>query len=920
MARYALEVGLDDGIEGSLVWGNAITREQAAQMALNTIKAPLVAYKDGTTIIINGEKVSFGSGDAYYVTTTLAKEQRISKQTLSNTKEYTVEFGEKYFPKLILTDGMTDAFGRPAHIWTYKTEDIGTYTDNDLLVVEYTDSVKGKEAYNDIGYSVINQYDLHVYVDGAESKSITKADLTKSNNNTLNNTDKGVLTQVFVDHDTEEITFVIINTYLAEAVSDYNAKTESVRLKVYYGVHDSTPSAAAATPVADTYQVTVDLEDYAIIEGLKSGDNVLITMAAPDHVANATYNKYSIESINEPEVVSETAISSYTTGNRIWDERLHGLATVTAGGTKYSTSAKAIDEVDLLFNYSKEQLADATYNLYMDPYGYVIGVELVSAEDVYMFVVGYDVGSNVLAQATDKALAIFADGTMKTVEIDDSKLQVWNATTSTWVDAPNNRLVAGDDASINAWFTYTVNDAGLYTLRKLVKNQGVETRATNRPIDVKNATLTGEASASNGLGLGYNYPTATAYGNADSTYITVKADKTVDAGGSIVKVKNVTTGIKNVGITPESTASMAGMNYKNVYFMYNNNGYVTSAIVVGDDNNTSSSYIYLTSNIVAKTWDDVNDVYVYTYEAIVDGQATKIQSEVHLAKVATAAGGTLTIPAAATRELRADTLYRGEVNNLGYVSEMVLLPETAVGEMHTEHNADYGYAVKIDDAPTVSAPTAGNDDITLELKGFTLWVIQETRDDNYVILNDNAVFFVKNPANSSDDYEMYTDANGAISATTAENVSYIKSVSVVTDKLTGFAKTVIIDLAYKNEAVTPPAATSFKFNSVSATVSPTTGVISVTATSSDIHDWALGGTPVVDFVVTYNGSEYKVSTSNYTWTPGPVVGTLTVNVPASVLAVSTGSYAVSVSLTFNGTGTDTGSVYNVYGSTSFYKL
>ena len=143
VARYALEVGLDDGIEGSLVWGNAITREQAAQMALNTIKAPLVAYKDGTTIIINGEKVSFGSGDAYYVTTTLAKEQRISKQTLSNTKEYTVEFGEKYFPKLILTDGMTDAFGRPAHIWTYKTEDIGTYTDNDLLVVEYTDSVKG---------------------------------------------------------------------------------------------------------------------------------------------------------------------------------------------------------------------------------------------------------------------------------------------------------------------------------------------------------------------------------------------------------------------------------------------------------------------------------------------------------------------------------------------------------------------------------------------------------------------------------------------------------------------------------------------------------------------------------------------------------------------------------------------------------
>ena len=165
VSRLALQIGLDDGIEG-ITWSDPLTREQAAQMALNAIKTPLVQYDDGVTVIVNGTPVTVGSGSAYYVTTTLAKEQRISTQTLSNSKEYTVEFGERYFPLLRLASD-PDEFQRPCHTWVYGNEEIGSYVDYDLLVETYTTGVTGKDLYDVIGHSNIANYPTYYYVDGA---------------------------------------------------------------------------------------------------------------------------------------------------------------------------------------------------------------------------------------------------------------------------------------------------------------------------------------------------------------------------------------------------------------------------------------------------------------------------------------------------------------------------------------------------------------------------------------------------------------------------------------------------------------------------------------------------------------------------------------------------------------------------------
>ena len=176
VSKVANQVGLFNGL--SISGTAALTREQAAQMCLNTIKAPLVQYSNkGGNVSVNGAVIEIGASKAEYVTTTLAKEQRISDRTLTNTTTtlnggYTVEFGEKYYPTLELKGNETDAFGRPAHTWLNNNKKIGSYVEDDLKVAEYTTEVTGKELFELLGKNAVENYDLTVYIDGIADSTV----------------------------------------------------------------------------------------------------------------------------------------------------------------------------------------------------------------------------------------------------------------------------------------------------------------------------------------------------------------------------------------------------------------------------------------------------------------------------------------------------------------------------------------------------------------------------------------------------------------------------------------------------------------------------------------------------------------------------------------------------------------------------
>ena len=611
VSKVANQVGLFNGLSIS---GTAVlTREQAAQMCLNTLKAPLVEYSNkGGSLSVNGAVINIGASKAQYVTTTLAKEQRINNRTLTNTDTtlnggYTVEFGEKYYPALELKNDETDVFGRPSHKWLINNKKIDSYVDYDLLVKEYTAEVTGKDLYDLLGSNAIKESEVNIYIDGETEKGIldsayfTAGNLVKTNTKTVGATGNGVLTQVFQDTDAKEITIVIINTYLAKADGDYSEKQDKAELTVY-SINDANSSANVEQYVKadNTESMEVKGEDFgAIVEDMKEDDIVLVTVANGE-----------IQTIAEPKTISDTEISSFKDGSYL-----------TVDGTKYefgSTlkfNSKLIDYTGI---NSQINLKDTTYNVYLDQYGYVVGIDEVSSTTNYVFVTGYDSNFSNLTAKTADVGAIFTDGTMKVIEVKvkDSK------------DAAGDPFfkVADKPATKNTWCTYTVDKNGVYTLKEVATyaankvGQYSDTDYTTT-IDKKHVTL---PAASTG-----RY----AYGNNDSIYIVVDTDD-IDTVGSkrsvvISEVDSVATGIKNVNLVPTAastdTTTYNGGVSGGVYTLFDKNSYVIAAVVVGENDSASKNYAYVTSsNVELESYDKAADEYTWSREVIINGALTTI--------------------------------------------------------------------------------------------------------------------------------------------------------------------------------------------------------------------------------------------------------------------------------------------------------
>ena len=419
-SKLMATTGLMDGIDGSV--NQVLSREKAAQMTLNALKTPTVEYATkGSNITVNGAEINFGASVPTYVTNTVAKEQTISKDKLTNSGEYTIELGEKLYKKLVLSD-TTDAFGRPTRTWTFENKKVGEYVkDADL---EYTAAVEYKAIYADLALSSaakINEY----YVDG---KEITPA----VGHTTISKSDKkefganGVLTQVWYDDDNNTVIVTEINTY----VGTVNAITKA------------TSSADRFVTVAskDTFvslNTKFETEDFAI------DDLVSFTAAW-----NASTRLYEIQAVKTLEKSLTGTLTQYT-GKTYTSSKWDGQSNFSVDGTKYKYSANAyIDSSNNAMNDFSVGKSDL--NVYLDAYGYALYVEGVETEINYAVVIG--IGNvNPYGSETNGATLLLPDGTKKEVKYDVDKSR--GLTTGNKADEPKGDLV-----------TYTVDSNDVYTL------------------------------------------------------------------------------------------------------------------------------------------------------------------------------------------------------------------------------------------------------------------------------------------------------------------------------------------------------------------------------------------------------------------------------------------------------------------------
>ena len=568
VAKQAIGIGLNAGLTEEFNGVDFVTREEAALYAFNTLKATMVDYEQKITTTINGVEVVISQGNEKPVTWS---ESRSNDGNIKD--DGFVQFAEEFFPKLEKTTDR-DAFGRPSRTWDYKGDAIGTYVNHDLLVESYTTKVTGKDLYTLLGKNAIEDYDVSVYVDGETEKDVlggayfTDKNMIKTNTEGVGATGNGVLTEVYLDSDAKEITVAIINTYLAIADDDYNEKKDQVSYEVW-GL-DEAVKGAFVKNTDEKSTLTVSGEDFAI-EDVVDGDIVRVTVADGE-----------IQTIDAVEVLEETTITRFSKNK-----------SVTAEGEEYKYASAAMYDDEVLDQYDADNMKEQTYNVYLDQYGYLLGIEIVDKVSQYLFVTGMNGGNDNLANKKGSANVILLDGTMATVDVNLAKSNV------------------NESALANTWCKYSVDKNDVYTLT-VVKSTGFDSEKdkagqskmqTNdtatvgytKTLDKKNTTLSGEGDLS------------VVYGNESSVYMTVSTTEinTTRPGGLAIVVDDV-------------------------YTLFNDDGYVIAAIVVGEDDGTSSNFAYVTSKtgkngLNMEEFDSTTEDYTWTRNVIINGEEVEIK-------------------------------------------------------------------------------------------------------------------------------------------------------------------------------------------------------------------------------------------------------------------------------------------------------
>ena len=372
---------------------------------------------------------------------------------------------------------------------------------------------------------------------------------------------------------------------------------------VYYVDNNGTSRKPVYMKTADEDKpqkqtISVDGEDFAI-EEVAENDLFLVTIA-----------QGVIQTMDAPEVLSDTSISNF---------RLEKY--VTAGGTQYDYADTVMYDEEVLDQYDDANMKDVTYNVILDAYGYMIGIEQNEDPDQYVFLTGIDGKNSNLSVRNADANVIFMDGNMDTVTVNMTKSDI---------DTTGKNL-----SQLNTWCTYTVNNDNVYTLKEVAVST-----SKNVIDDDTDVAQYAQDVGSNGATIDKKHVSLKAannssyvYGNDDSVYLNVEL-KNVEVedttGGDqrqiVDDVESVTTGVKNVNLVMEDLKKDG--NYiapaAEIYTLYNDDGYVIAAVTIGENEGTSSNYVYVTSsNVNREAYDDETE-WTWTREVVVNGELVEI--------------------------------------------------------------------------------------------------------------------------------------------------------------------------------------------------------------------------------------------------------------------------------------------------------
>ena len=365
VVKQADKINLYDGINAYT--DQVMTRNEIAQMVLNALECTVQVVTEQGGVSVDGNGISVNVKPTY------------DYQDAANNsgKDYgggnvrTMQLCEKLYGNDLKKDtsnNTTDAFGRPATKWTYNNDSV---TSPDAPDAVYTDSVKGKKIYEDLGKpSTVNVVAANAKEDGG-TYSVPAGFAIASGNNTEIGA-KGTLTEVYYDKDNKTATIVLINTYVAK-VTDCDKNDD--------GKYDITTDASGV----DSYESDVA---YA------NDDVVLYTKVVKS---------------NSNDEVKSMALAEKVSGEVT---RVKNADSFVIAGTTYKYSAQFVG------TKLAATSVDFDTDVYLDSYGYAIMLDNTKSTTNYAVVVGASNGTWDENDADKEAKLLFPDGTVSVVKVD----------------------------------------------------------------------------------------------------------------------------------------------------------------------------------------------------------------------------------------------------------------------------------------------------------------------------------------------------------------------------------------------------------------------------------------------------------------------------------------------------------------------
>ena len=373
--------------------GNAgVTREQACQLALNTLKATKVEYKGDNINVTTGDaNVSITNQNHTDVPNTSNTDGNIQKTNVSKTgKDGLMQFAEQHFTDLKQLSDTTTTFGRPATRWAYKNVTIDKFAKKaDFTFTAAPSGDNAKEKVEDMG---LNGYKVYAGTNVTVNDKDQGDDFftTKDVDNAVKTTDSsvaqklvnlfgnGIVVEIYLDDDKADIIsdIVVIRTQLME-VNTVSSKTITLKQldevgKTYTdksGNVSGTDKVLTGNYVKTVSSVKDDDDAFADLKSSKAGDYMLVTYAADG-------STWTVDSAKAPTVVTG-ALTAISRNNS------NAVNGITVGGTAYKLAEIRDDDFAQL-DASKISSTKKDVTLYLDAYGYATYIKDAGTSDDFM--------------------------------------------------------------------------------------------------------------------------------------------------------------------------------------------------------------------------------------------------------------------------------------------------------------------------------------------------------------------------------------------------------------------------------------------------------------------------------------------------------------------------------------------------------